>query len=62
MKVLHTISSLNIFSGGPSLSVYLLVKELRNKRIAAQILTFEGKNSKDEMITQVELSLKFNNT
>ncbi|GIW68010.1 MAG: glycosyl transferase family 1 [Candidatus Parcubacteria bacterium] len=51
MKVLNTISSLNIYSGGPSLSVYLLVKELRAKGIDAEILSFGSKNSKDKVIS-----------
>ena len=52
MKILHTISGLNFSSGGPSLSVYLLVKELRNKRIDAQILTFEPNDINDKLISE----------
>jgi glycosyltransferase involved in cell wall biosynthesis len=51
MKVLHNISGLNIYSGGPSLSVYLLVKELRAKGIDAEILSFGTKDLNDKMIS-----------
>lgn len=50
MKVLHTISGLSINSGGPSQSVYLLVKELRAKRVDANILTLRSKDSNDKLI------------
>jgi glycosyltransferase involved in cell wall biosynthesis len=51
MKILHTISGLNISSGGPSLSVYLLVKELRAQGIDAEILCFDTEDSKDNLIS-----------
>lgn len=52
MKILHTISGLSITSGGPSLSVYLLVKELREQGIDAEILCFDTEDSKDNLISR----------
>lgn len=40
MKILHTISSLDIKYGGPPLSVYLLTKGLFQKNINTTLLTF----------------------
>ena len=53
MKVLHTISGLNINAGGPSQSVFHTVKGLRQYGIDASILTFQSKRmiSADTFIT-----------
>lgn len=61
-NVLHTISGLSLKSGGPSLSVYQLVKELREKGLDARILCLATKDpnekliSKDNFIRTIELS------
>ena len=39
MKILHTISGLNISSGGPTSCTYNLIKGLRDEGIEADILT-----------------------
>ncbi|MBI5663322.1 MAG: glycosyltransferase [Ignavibacterium album] len=52
MKILHTISGLNIYSGGPSFSVYLLVKELRAQGIDVEILCFDTEDSTDRLISK----------
>jgi glycosyltransferase involved in cell wall biosynthesis len=45
MKVLHTIPSLDLNSGGPSQSVYQLTKSLRNIRVDSQILTYKSSDT-----------------
>jgi len=50
MKVLHSISSLNLNSGGPSLSVWSLVTGLRSLSIDANIVTYESREGSDKMI------------
>ena len=40
MKVLHTISGLSVYGGGPSLSTLLTVKGLRQSGVDAEILTY----------------------
>jgi glycosyltransferase involved in cell wall biosynthesis len=50
MRILHTISSLNILSGGPSQSVYALVKGTRRENIEIDILTFKPSDVKSKMI------------
>ncbi len=52
MKVLQIISGLNIFSGGPSKSVYNLTKQLRYYDIDAQILTLKSNNPNDKNISE----------
>lgn len=52
MKVLHAISSLNISSGGPSLSTWSLVRGLVYSGIRADIVTFKSKNPADKMISE----------
>ena len=48
MKILHTISSLDIKYGGPPLSVYLLTKGLVQKNINTTLLTFIPSRSNTE--------------
>jgi glycosyltransferase involved in cell wall biosynthesis len=50
MRVIHTISGLNISSGGPSLSTFLLVKGMRQLGINAEIVSFLPGES-DKMIS-----------
>lgn len=50
MKILHCITDLNLSSGGPSLSVWSLVAGLRELQIDAEIVTFQSKQHKDELI------------
>jgi glycosyltransferase involved in cell wall biosynthesis len=50
MKVLHSISSLNLNSGGPSLSVWSLVTGLRSLSIDAEIVTYAHQDGNDKMI------------
>jgi len=50
MKVLHSISSLNLSSGGPSLSVWSLVTGLRKLHVDAEIVTYQSKQQNNEMI------------
>lgn len=52
MKVLHTISGLDLSSGGPSFSVYLLVNELITNGIDAEILTFAAKGANNKIISE----------
>jgi glycosyltransferase involved in cell wall biosynthesis len=59
MKVLHTISGLSVSSGGPTRSVYSLVKELRKRKINAEIFSQVSSNnleviSKENFITFVK--------
>lgn len=50
MKILHSISGLNLNSGGPSLSVWSLVTGLRGLSIDADIVTYESQEGNDKMI------------
>jgi len=50
MKVLHSISSLDIISGGPSLSAWSLVAGIRNLGINAEIITYLPQNDNAKMI------------
>jgi glycosyltransferase involved in cell wall biosynthesis len=45
MKILHTISGLDINSGGPSTCTYTLLKGLQNSTIRADILTLDSKKN-----------------
>lgn len=63
MKVLHTISSLGIRSGGPTLCVWNLVKEISNRGIDINLLTFEPRPndqliSNEDIITTVKSPLE----
>jgi len=50
MKILHTISNLNTSSGGPSTSVYCLLKGLQQNEFKADVLTIAPKNATDVFI------------
>lgn len=50
MKVLHAISSLNLSSGGPSLSTWSLVNGLRNLGNTIEIVTYRSKNASQKSI------------
>ncbi|MFC0263916.1 glycosyltransferase [Fontibacter flavus] len=50
MKILHTISGLDVYSGGPSLSTWTLLNGLRDSGVEAEILTYASKKGKDQMI------------
>ncbi len=50
MKVLHSISGLNLSSGGPSLSVWSLVTGLRKLNFDTEIVTYHSQQKNDEMI------------
>ena len=50
MKVLHSISGLNLSSGGPSLSVWSLLTGLRELNVDAEIVTYQSQQKNDEMI------------
>lgn len=51
MKVLHTISGLSVYGGGPSLSTFLSVKGLRQMGVDAEILTYRPKVKGDSLIS-----------
>lgn len=50
MKILHTISGLNISSGGPTSCTYNLIKGLRDEGIDADILTLMPRDDSDKII------------
>lgn len=50
MKILHTISGLNISSGGPTSCTYNLIKSLRDEGIEADILTLMPRDDSDKII------------
>jgi glycosyltransferase involved in cell wall biosynthesis len=50
MKILHSISGLNLSSGGPSLSVWSLVTGLRGLHVDAEIITYQSQQKSDGMI------------
>lgn len=50
ISVLHSISGLNISSGGPSQSAWSLIKGLRNCDINAEILTYKSSNPNERII------------
>ena len=50
MKILHTISGLNISSGGPTSCTYNLIKGLRDEGIEADILTLMPRDDSDKII------------
>ena len=52
MKILHTISGLNISSGGPTSCTYNLIKGLRDEGIEADILTLMPRDDSDKIIYQ----------
>ena len=52
MKILHTISGLNVSSGGPTSCTYNLIKGLRNGGIDADILTLLPRNNSDKIIAE----------
>lgn len=49
MKVLHSISGLNLSSGGPSLCTWSLISGLRNAGIQAEIVTYKTGIIKDSI-------------
>ncbi len=49
MKVLHTISSLDLRDGGPTTCTYDLLKALNRKEVVSDILTFYNKDGKNSM-------------
>lgn len=51
MKVLHTISGLSVYGGGPSLSTLLTVKGLRQIGVDAEILTYSPDKKGDTLIS-----------
>lgn len=51
MKVLHTISGLSVFGGGPSLSTLLTVQGLRHSGVEADILTYKPTQKDDKLIS-----------
>lgn len=51
MKVLHTISGLSMYGGGPSLSTLLTVKGLRQIGVEAEILTYSPDVKGDTLIS-----------
>ena len=51
MKILHTISGLNISSGGPTSCTYNLIKGLRDEGIEADILTLMPRDDSDKIIS-----------
>ncbi|KAA6315803.1 GDP-mannose-dependent alpha-mannosyltransferase [termite gut metagenome] len=51
MKILHTISSMGVKSGGPALSTLLTVKGLRNYGIEADVVTYQTLNNSDKPIS-----------
>ena len=51
MKILHTIPSMGILSGGPALSTWLTVQGEQILGVDSQILTFEVSSSNDTNIT-----------
>lgn len=50
MKVLHTISGLNISSGGPSTCTYSLLRGLRSVGVEADVLTFRPKDANEQVV------------
>ncbi|WP_302545287.1 glycosyltransferase [Coprobacter fastidiosus] len=50
MRILHTISGLNISSGGPTSCTYNLIKGLRDEGIEADILTLMPRDDSDKII------------
>ena len=50
MKVLHIISSMGVFSGGPALSTLLTVKGERDLGINSMILTYNVNKKGDQLI------------
>jgi glycosyltransferase involved in cell wall biosynthesis len=50
MKILHTIPSMGVNSGGPALSTFLTVKGLRNENVSAEILTNQVYCKSDKLI------------
>jgi glycosyltransferase involved in cell wall biosynthesis len=50
MKVLHSISSMNLSSGGPSLSVWSLITGLRKIQINAEIVTYHSQQENDAIM------------
>lgn len=54
MKVLHTISGLSVFGGGPSLSTLLTVQGLRHSGVEARILTYKPTQKGDKLISTAE--------
>lgn len=54
MKILHFINGLDKKLGGPSLSVYSLVRGLIDKGLAAEILTYAKRDNKNLMYGQDE--------
>ena len=50
MKILHTISGLNISSGGPTSCTYNLIKGLRDEGIEADIHTLMPRDDSDKII------------
>ena len=50
MKILHTISGLNISSGGPTSCTYNLIKGLRDEGIEADTLTLMPRDDSDKII------------
>lgn len=51
MKVLHTISSMGVLGGGPSLSTLLTVDGLRMNGVDAEILSYKPSHPDDTMIS-----------
>jgi glycosyltransferase involved in cell wall biosynthesis len=51
MKILHTIPSMGINSGGPASSTFLTVKGLRNKDVTAKIVTYQISGKSDKLIS-----------
>jgi glycosyltransferase involved in cell wall biosynthesis len=51
MKIIHTISSMGINSGGPALSTFLTVKGLRDKDVSAEIATYQVSEKSDKLIS-----------
>lgn len=50
MRILHTISGLNVSSGGPTSCTYNLIKELRNGKVEADLLTLMPRDDSDKII------------
>lgn len=50
MKILHTISGLDVNSGGPTSCTYNLIKELRKTGIEADILTLKPRTSLGKIV------------
>jgi hypothetical protein len=50
MKILHTIPSMGVNSGGPALSTFLTVKGLRNQDVSAEIVTYQVFGRSDKLI------------